>query len=83
MDAAYASSQRFLQPLRNLWQGSEGICWLLTAPAAQLESGECYLDRTPQVKHIAGPFFSEGSFTKNTRAEEDGMLPSLSALAGV
>lgn len=54
VDAAYGSSQSYLEPLRTLWQGSEGIIWLLVAPASKLESGAFYLDREAQVKHMGG-----------------------------
>lgn len=74
VDAAYGSSQSYLQPLRNLWQGAEGIIWLLVAEAAKLESGAFYLDREPQVKHMAGPFFTEGSATKNSPGEVADMM---------
>ena len=37
--------------------------------SAQVESGAFYLDRVPRVKHVAGPFFSEGTYTKNTPQE--------------
>ena len=43
----------------------------------KLESGAFYLDRRPQVKHLAGPFFSEGSFTKNTVEEIEQMMKKL------
>ena len=55
VDAAYGSSQSYLEPLRSLWQGSEGIIWLLVADFSKLESGAFYLDREPQVKHMGGP----------------------------
>lgn len=75
--AAYGDSQRYLEPLRSLWQGCEGILWLCVAPWAELKGGEFYLDRSPQRKHMAGPFFSEGSFTKNTPAEVEAMMQQL------
>ena len=31
----------------------------------------------PQVKHLAGPFFGEGSFTKNTDEEASAMMKQL------
>jgi len=58
-----------LAPLRTLWQGTEGIAWLCTCPGAELEAGAFYLDRKPRTKHLAGPFFTEGSFTKNSPEE--------------
>ena len=38
-----------------------------------------YLDRSPCVKHMAGPFFTEGSFTKNSQREVDEMMEKLQA----
>merc|ERR1712238_214545 len=54
--------------------GAEGIIWPCVAPPNKLESGAFYLDRLPQAKHMAGPFFSEGSYTKNTKEEVDNMM---------
>jgi hypothetical protein len=34
-------------------------------------------DRKPRRKHMAGPFFTEGSFTKNTEQEVDVMMEKL------
>jgi hypothetical protein len=39
---------------------------------SKVESGAFYLDRVPRVKHVAGPFFSEGTHTKNTPEEVRG-----------
>ncbi|KAJ1483930.1 hypothetical protein T484DRAFT_1798469 [Baffinella frigidus] len=36
-----------------------------------------------QVKHMAGPFFSEGSYTKNSRAEIEALLAQLECAAGL
>jgi dehydrogenase/reductase SDR family protein 12 len=77
LDAAYGESKRFLEPLRTTWQGAEGIIWLAVAPTSLLQNGGFYLDRTPQVKHIAGPFFSEGTYTKNSREEVDMLFSRL------
>lgn len=84
VDKAYANpdsksllKKSYLEPLRTPWEGAEGICWLLACPPEQVETGAFYLDREPQVKHMAGPFFYEGSFTKNTAAEVDAMMTSL------
>ena len=52
--SAYGDQAKYLQPMRDLWQGSEGICWLGVVDGSELEGGAYYLDRTPQVKHIAG-----------------------------
>ena len=40
----------------------------------ELEKGAVYLDGAVQPKHMAGPFFSEGTFTKNDRLEVNEML---------
>mmetsp|Transcript_2038 Transcript_2038/g.3183 ORF Transcript_2038/g.3183 Transcript_2038/m.3183 type:complete len:530 (-) Transcript_2038:49-1638(-) len=77
VDAAYGEQKKYLEPLRNLWEGTDGIAWLCVAPRQQLVSGSYYLDRREAVKHIAGPFFSEGSYTKNTREEVDWMMSQL------
>jgi NAD(P)-dependent dehydrogenase (short-subunit alcohol dehydrogenase family) len=71
------SVRRWLEPLRSPWQGCEGIIWLAVAPREQIRSGEFYLDRTPQPKHLAGPFFTEGSATKNTTEEVDELMRML------
>lgn len=61
VEAAYdAATIRLLEPMRSPWEGAEGIAWLCVAPASELQQGGFYLDRTPEVKHMAGPFFSEG-----------------------
>jgi dehydrogenase/reductase SDR family protein 12 len=54
VEAAYGDKKSYLEPLRTLWQGSEGIVWLAVADAAQIDCGAFYLDRSPQIKHIAG-----------------------------
>lgn len=77
MDKAYGENKKYLEPLRSLWEGAEGIIWLCIAPTEQIEGGAFYLDRTPQVKHLAGPFFTEGSFTKNTPEEVAEMMTNL------
>eukprot|EP00211_Chloroparvula_japonica_P003323 CAMPEP_0119149148 /NCGR_PEP_ID=MMETSP1310-20130426/42932_1 /TAXON_ID=464262 /ORGANISM="Genus nov. species nov., Strain RCC2339" /LENGTH=514 /DNA_ID=CAMNT_0007141235 /DNA_START=147 /DNA_END=1691 /DNA_ORIENTATION=- len=77
VEAAYGNKKSYLEPLRTLWEGSEAIAWLCITPAEELEGGSFYLDRTPRVKHIAGPFFTEGSFTKNRPEEVDHMMAQL------
>lgn len=79
VDKAYGSKKSFLEPLRSPWEGAEGICWLLACQKEKIVSGGFYLDRKPQRKHMAGPFFSEGHFTKNTEAEIKMMMESLEA----
>jgi len=39
------------------------------------------LDRSPQVQHMAGPFFTEGSYTKNSPEEIEDMMQKLDAWA--
>lgn len=75
---AYGSQKKYLEPLRTPWQGSEGIIWLCVADGGELQSGAFYLDREPQVKHLAGPFFTKGGYTRNTPAQVDDMLRLLS-----
>lgn len=67
VDDAYGDQKKYLEPMRSPWEGAEGITWLMAADRSVLKSGEFYLDRKPQRKHLAGPFFSEGSYTKNTQ----------------
>jgi dehydrogenase/reductase SDR family protein 12 len=83
LEDAFGSASKLFEPLRNTWEGSEGICWLMTTPKKNLESGDFYLDRKPQRKHIAGAFFTEGSFTKNTDQEVDIMMMKLEETCGV
>tara|TARA_B100000780_G_scaffold144796_1_gene101211 strand:- start:200 stop:493 length:294 start_codon:yes stop_codon:yes gene_type:complete len=66
--------------MRSPWQGADGIAWLCVVDAAALQSGAFYLDRKVGPKHIAGPFFTEGKYTKNTRAEVDAMMTLTLAL---
>lgn len=77
VDSAYGENKKYLEPMRNIWEGCEGIVWLAVAPFSDLRGGEFYLDRSPCRKHLAGPFFTDGSFTKNTRAEVDTMMERL------
>lgn len=77
VDEAYGDGKNVLKPLRSKWEGAEGIAWLCVAPWNNIESGALYLDRSPQVKHMAGPFFTEGSYTKNSRHSVDAMLQKL------
>lgn len=66
VESAYGSKKKYLEPLRSLWQGAEGICWLAVIPGERLVPGAFYLDRKPQQKHITGTFNSDGGFTRNT-----------------
>ncbi|KAL3771279.1 hypothetical protein ACHAWO_005936 [Cyclotella atomus] len=83
VEAAYGDDAKWLNPLRTGWEGSEGICWLMSTAATNLKSGEFYLDREVQKKHIGGLFMSEGSFTKNSSAEVDEMMKRLQEEVGV
>jgi len=78
VEAAYGGQKKYLEPMRTLWQGSEGICWLCVAPRDQIQSGEFYLDRSPQPKHLEGWFLN--SFTQNTEEQQASLLPTLRAL---
>lgn len=69
--------------MRTPWQGAEGISWMMACPKSELQNGAFYLDRSTQPKHIAGPFFSEGTFTKNTKAEVDEYMFKLKEAAGL
>jgi len=77
VDEAFGSDKKYFNPLRSKWEGSEGIAWLMGTKGENLRSGEFYLDRKPQTKHIAGPFMTEGSFTKNTDSEIDEFMKML------
>eukprot|EP01126_Amoeba_proteus_P046806 TRINITY_DN5309_c0_g1_i2.p1 TRINITY_DN5309_c0_g1~~TRINITY_DN5309_c0_g1_i2.p1 ORF type:complete len:344 (+),score=58.57 TRINITY_DN5309_c0_g1_i2:591-1622(+) len=77
VELAFGSQKMYLEPMRTTWQGAEGIIWLCVAPSKEIESGAFYLDRSPCRKHISGPFFTEGSYTKNTPEEVDLMLKNL------
>mmetsp|Transcript_30873 Transcript_30873/g.80587 ORF Transcript_30873/g.80587 Transcript_30873/m.80587 type:complete len:141 (+) Transcript_30873:824-1246(+) len=83
VEAAYGKQKRLLEPMRTPWQGTEGIAWLCACKRSELVGGEFYLDRSPQRKHLAGAFFTEGSFTKNTPAQVDEMMDTLQALSGL
>lgn len=71
------SAKIALAPMRTLWQGTEGIAWLCACEAAEIEGGAFYLDRSPAPKHLAGPFFTEGTYTKNSQTEIEEMLKAL------
>ena len=77
----YGSSAKYLEPMRTAWQGAEGQCWLCVVDMDRLENGGFYLDRAPQRKHLAGPFFTGGSATKNSLEEAEQMVRDLDALA--
>ena len=52
VEAAYGESKSYLQPLRSVWEGAEGIIWLCVAPKDEIEDGAFYLDRKPQVGSV-------------------------------
>lgn len=83
VDETFGDQQKYLEPLRDGWQGAEGIAWLMATSRKNLESGAFYLDRLPQQKHISGLFMTEGSRTKNTPAEVDDMMANLKKAAGL
>ena len=77
--AAYGDMTSYFEPLRNIWEGVEGIVYLIVVsnPDKNLINGDFYLDRSPCVKHISGWFFTEGSYTKNNNDEVDLMMNNL------
>lgn len=83
VDDSLGESKKYLEPLRNEWQGAEGIAWLMSTDQNKLESGAFYLDRMPQQKHLSGLFMTEGSRTKNTPVEVNDMMENLQKAAGV
>lgn len=83
VELAYGASKKYLEPMRNTWEGAEGITWLFGKQKSALKNGAFYLDRRPQTKHIAGPFMTEGSYTKNTEVEVDEMMEKLRAACGL
>jgi dehydrogenase/reductase SDR family protein 12 len=68
---------KYFEPWRSTWEGIEGMAWLLCCPLREIESGAFYLDRSPQAQHMAGPFFTEGSYTKNSPEEIAAMMEKL------
>jgi NAD(P)-dependent dehydrogenase (short-subunit alcohol dehydrogenase family) len=83
VDEAFGDAKKYLQPLRSPWEGAEGISWLVGTAASKIQSGALYLDRKVQPKHVAGPFYSEGSYTKNTKPEVDAFMAKLEDAAGI
>lgn len=77
---AYGSQKKYLEPMRNTWEGAESICWLFATDRSNLKTGAFYLDRSPQTKHLAGIAMTEGSFTKNSSEEVDEMVKKLREL---
>lgn len=87
VDAAYGSSKKYLEPMRSTWEGAEGIAWLVGTNAKNLDvnehKGAFFLDRRPRTKHVAGPFMTQGTFTKNTEDEVDVMMAKLKEICGL
>lgn len=83
VDEAFGDMKKYLNPLREPWQGAEGIAWLVAADKSAVENGAFYLDRKTQPKHMAGPFFTEGSYTKNSEEEVDELMKNLKKAAGL
>jgi dehydrogenase/reductase SDR family member 12 len=80
---AFGENAKYLSPLREPWQGAEGVAWCSVVPSSQLINGALYLDRQVQKKHIAGPFMSEGSYTKNSPTEIQNFMNDLKKAAGL
>jgi Dehydrogenases with different specificities (related to short-chain alcohol dehydrogenases) len=83
VDDAFGENKKMFEPLRDVWEGAEGIAWLMGASANALENGAFYLDRKVQPKHLAGAFMTEGSFTKNTQSEMEDMMTRLGKACGI
>lgn len=83
VDDAFGSDKKYLEPLRTQWTGAEGLTWLLHAQKKSLQNGSFYLDRMIQPKHIAGPFMTEGTFTKNTPIEIASFMSNLKSACGI
>ena len=83
VDEAFGSNKKIFSPLRSKWEGAEGIAWLMSTNGSKLENGGFYLDRKVQAKHIAGPFMSEGSSTKNSNEEIEELMEKLEEVVGV
>jgi dehydrogenase/reductase SDR family protein 12 len=65
VEEAYGANKKWLEPMRNVWEGAEGICHLVSAPRSELVGGAFYLDRVVQPKHLT--WFGRG--TVNTEEE--------------
>lgn len=83
VEMAYGSLAKLLEPMRDTWEGAEGIAWLMDVEKKRLKSGSFYLDRAPETKHISGPFFTEGSYSKNTEEDVDVMMENLKNSCGL
>lgn len=74
---AFGTGAVVLKPLRQAWEGAEGIAWLMAVKGTNLVGGAFYLDRFLQPKHIAGRFMTEGTYTKNSEKEVDEIMEKL------
>lgn len=77
VEAAYGSKKSYLEPMRSLWEGTEGIAHCTVRPTDELENGAFYLDRKPQPKILPGIMFGEATGTKNNKEEVDEMMKRL------
>jgi len=76
VDLAYGKGKKWLEPMRNGWQGAEGIAWLVGAKSEEVVGGEFYLDRQVQEKHLT-------SRTVNSDEEIGNMMAKLKEVTGV
>lgn len=83
VDDAFGENKKILEPLRNTWEGAEGIAWLMGTSKTKISNGSFYLDRKEQPKHIGGLFMSEGKFTKNSKEEVKSILLKLKEECGI
>jgi dehydrogenase/reductase SDR family protein 12 len=83
LDDAFGDDKKYFAPLRTNWEGAEGISWLFGAPAAKLLNGGFYLDRKPESKHMAGPFMTEGSFTKSSEKKVEIFMEQMKEACGL
>jgi len=83
VEDAFGDTKKYLEPMRTTWEGAEGLAWLMAGGGKELENGALYLDRETQVKHMAGPFFSEGRFTKNSEADVKDFMENLKKASGL
>merc|ERR1712130_625214 len=83
VEDAFGSGKKILEPMRNTWEGAEGMTWLMGVDGDEIQSGEFYLDRKVQQKHIAGPFMREGTATKNSNAEIQELMDNLKKICGL
>lgn len=89
VEDAFGDQKKYLEPMRSPWEGAEGLTWLMGTKedigggGSSTENGALYLDREVQVKHMAGPFFSEGKFTKNSEGEVKEFMENLRRASGL